>query len=60
MDISTAVDATRASLGQATSISAIKKAVEAEKQIVEMIADVTDTPAPAPTGGRGRVVDTYA
>ncbi|MTI08794.1 MULTISPECIES: hypothetical protein [Curvivirga] len=60
MEISTAVQATKASMGHATSISAIKKAVEAEEQIVEMIADVTNTPSPAATGGRGRVVDTYA
>lgn len=58
LEIATAVTATQHNLKQAFSISAVKKAVEHEEQLIQMIAETTGTPAP--TGGRGKVVDTYA
>ncbi len=60
MDIATAVTTTQHNMKQAFSISAVKNAVEHEKQLIEMISETTNTPSPAATGGRGQVVDTFA
>ncbi|MDX1739514.1 MAG: hypothetical protein R3261_14840 [Alphaproteobacteria bacterium] len=60
MEIATAVTTAQHSMKQAISISAVKKAVEHEKQIINMIAETTNTPNPASASGRGRMVDVYA